>query len=854
MGQDGRIRIDTRTPARGSAGEGRGRPSRRSLSDGTRARALGRACAASALLAAVAAPALVPAPAVAAEAVAPAPAARRTYDIPAGPLEATLNRFGREAGILLSFPTRMAAGLRSRGLSGSYGVQEALSRLLEGTGLAAVAQADGSYTLIEQPQPAPAAKPAAAERETTLPPVRATATVQRETATGHVSGYVAKRSATGIKTDTPIIEIPQSISVITADELEARAVGNAKEAVGYTAGVTPSASFDLREDLMTFRGFPFDWASFYLDGLAMPSTTYAISTGEPYGMERIEILRGPSSMLYGQNSAGGILDMVSKRPPDLPLRELQVQLGSHGRRQLGLDVGGPLGAGGEWSYRLTGLVRRSDTEVDFVEDNRIYLAPALTWKPSAATSLTLLANAMDDDLGHSGGTAAFLPASGIALPNPNGRIARNTYGGEPGFDFYKKKQRSVGYEFQHRFDDTWQFTQTLRWRKVEVDYQTAYGLGLSPADPAQRTLDRGAFGSFGSTEALALDKRLQAAWRAGATEHTSLLGVDYRRTKLDEVRYFDFNAPGIDIFAPVYGAPFALPATPDTDQAIAMRQLGFYAQDQMKFAGRWLLTLGTRWDTARQETEDRLTPAVASLSEDKLTGRVGLTYLLDNGAAPYASIATSFTPTLDPNFYGSPFKARTGRQYEVGVKYQPPGSNSLYTAAVFDLTQRNVLTADPDQINHPFGQVQTGEYRSRGLELEARTQLTRSLGMIGAYTYLDAEVTRSNDGNVGNTPKGIPRHTVSLWLEYRARQGSLSGLGAGLGVRYVDERPSADTPGFYMLPAFAVLDAALSYDLGAWRFALNVANLTDKVIYDCWYERCWYGPGRSVRATATIRW
>lgn len=766
----------------------------------------------------------------------------QTYRISPGSLGQALSEFAAAAGVSLSSDSTLTRSLSSAGLSGQYSVDAGFAKLLAGSGLEAVRQGNGTYILRRPPVAA-----------NVLPEVRVVGEHAEENAWGPVHGYVATRSATGTKTDTPILETPQSVSVVAADEMQARGVSNIKEAVGYTAGVTPSVSFDLREDLTTFRGFPFDWASFYLDGLAMPSTTYAVSTSEPFGMERIEVLRGPASMLYGQSSSGGILNMVSKRPLDGGVREVQLQAGSHNRRQLAFDLGGAASADRDWNYRVVGLARRSDTEIDFVEDNRVYLAPSLSWRPSAATSLVLLANYMYDDLGRSGGTSAFLPASGILLPNPNGKIARNTYGGEPGFDFYKKKQVSLGYEFRHAFDDTWQFTQNARWRTVNVDYQTAYGLGLSPADPSQRTLQRAAFGSFGETRALSVDNQLQATWESAGVRHTTLLGIDYRDFSVDEVRYFGPGAP-IDIFAPVYGAPFALPATPDTSRAVKVEQLGFYVQDQARFARHWLLTLGARHDTAKHDVDDRIGAFDNRLTERKTTGRAGLSYLFDNGMAPYVSVATSFTPVLTPNYYGEPFKAMAGKQYEAGLKYQPPGGRSLYTAAVFELTQRNALTADPDQVNRPFGQVQTGEYRSRGIELEAKAQLTRSLNLLAAYTYLDAEITKSNDGNVGGTPKGIPSNTASVWADYTFRGDELQGFGFGLGVRYVGRRPSDDSAGAYMVPAFTVLDALISYELGDWRLALNASNLADKTIYDCWYARCWYGQGRSLLATVSLRW
>jgi iron complex outermembrane receptor protein len=683
----------------------------------------------------------------------------------------------------------------------------------------------------------------------TLPAVRVQAGAE-ESATGPVQGFTAKRSASGTKTDTPLRETPQSVSVITRDEVQARGASNIKEVIGYTPGITPSNSFDLREDLTSLRGFPYDWASMYLDGLQMPSSTYAISTMEPYGLERIEVVRGPASMLYGQTSTGGLINMVSKRPSSVPAREVKLLLGNHARRQLAFDLTGPIGDGGEWSYRLVGLTRDSKTAVEHVRGDRDFLAPSLTWRPSRQTSLTLLASTISDDLGHSGGTQAFLPASGIVLPNPNGSIAAHTNGGEPHFDFYKKKQQSVGYDLEHIFNDTFTLQQNLRVRKVDVDYQTAYGLGLDPGDPSERTLTRAAFGSFGCNESVSADTRLQARWTQGRVEHTTLVGLDLRRTRVNERNYFG-DGPSLDVFAPVYGAAIALPALPYVDQTVESKQAGVYVQDQLKFDKRWVLTLGARWDEAKLDVDERSTPYVLKKTDRKATGRAGLNYLFDNGVSPYVSAATSFTPTLDPNPYGAPFEPRTGKQVEAGVKVQPVGSNSLYSAAVFELTQRNALTSDPDQVNRPFGQVQTGEFRSRGLELEAKTALTKSLSLIASYTHLDAKFTRSNSDNLGNSPKGIPDDSAALWVDYKVQQG----LSLGAGARYVGERASSDSAAErFTLPAFTMLDAAVRYEFDRYELALNVNNLTDKVTHDCWGARCWYGAARSVQGSLSYRW
>lgn len=696
--------------------------------------------------------------------------------------------------------------------------------------------------------------PATTESQQALPEVRVKAKAERESSKGPVNGIAAKRSATGTKTDTPLIETPQSLSVISREELELRGVSDIKQAVGYTPGVTPVIAVDRREDLTTFRGFEIDWATVYLDGLAMPYTRYGLAMGEPYGMERIEVLRGPSSTLYGQTSTGGLINLVSKRPTATPIREVQFTWGVHNRKQMAFDLAGSLGATDEWTYRLTGLIRRADTDVDYVEDNRVYIAPALTWKPSASTSLTLLLNHLSDDLGDSGGTAAFLPASGIFLPNPNGRLDRSTYGGEPSFDFYKKKQYSFGYEFDHRFNDVWAFRQNVRYRTTDLDYQTAFGLGGAPVDAAQRVFRRGKLGSFADSRALTIDNQWQADWSTGSTQHKTLLGLDYREAKTHDQIFSYFAAPNIDfidLFDPVYGVAITVPPF-TSDQSDLLRQTGLYVQHQANFDQRWILTAGARSDHALNEsTLHHAGDLQLRRKDEKTTGRVGLTYMWNTTWSAYAMVSTSFTPTSGVDAQLRPFKPKEGKQHEVGIKHQSPDGKSLYTAALFHIDQKNGVTSDPD---NPANSVQTGKFRSKGLELEAKTSVTNALRVIGAYTYVDANTIRSNDGNLGKSPKGTSPHTASAWMDYAFATHGIPGLSAGAGVRYVGKRKNSDTPAAFTLPDFAVFDASVRYETGAYTLALHATNLADKTTYDCWYAKCWYGPGRDIRASLTIRW
>ena len=663
---------------------------------------------------------------------------------------------------------------------------------------------------------------------------------------------VAKRS-TATKRDAALVETPLSISVVTSEEMQARGATNVRDALGYTAGVTDTMGLDTN-DRVSLRGLQRERIDSFLNGLLQPSTFFGVPSVEPYAMERIEVLKGPSSMLYGQSPASGLVNMVSKRPTTASLHEVQLGLGTDSRKQAAFDLGGPLGSGGEWSYRLTGLQRLSETMVDFIRDDRTYLAPALTWQPSARTRLTVLVSTQSDDAGHSGGTPALLPLSGILLPNPNGTISHNTYGGEPGFDGRKVKQHALGYELEHALNDTWRLQQRVRVDRLKADLQQTVGLfGLDPRDG--RTLYRGAYVSDGGSTSTAADTNLQAKWGQARAEHTTMVGVDLRHVQVSELEYWG-PAPSINIFAPVYGAPVRKAPLPYTHQNYTSSQVGLYVQDQLKLDQRWLLTLGLRRDNARTRVDDhiRATTVINDTTRPQAretTWLAGASYLLAGGVVPYASAGTAFRPNVAPNPYGPPFDPTRGRQYEVGVKVQPPGSNSLYTAALFDLTQRNTLTSDPDQLHHPLGKIQVDEFRSRGLELEAKASLTRTLDVVAAYTYLDAKFTRSPLGNLGNGFWGIPTHSASLWADHKMTRA----LSIGAGLRYMGERPSSDmSTERFMQPAFTQVDAALRYQVDRVELALQMHNLGDKVVLDCAGPNCRYSPGRSVLGTLTYRW
>jgi iron complex outermembrane receptor protein len=757
-------------------------------------------------------------------------------NVAAQPLSSALNELSRQTGVQVLAAGDVVSGVNARAVAGRLSFDQALRAMLAGSSLEATRTANGGFA-IRRAAPAPAAAK-------TLPAVTVIGT---ESATGPLQGYVATLSATATKTDTPLIETPQSITVIGAEEIETLKSQNLQDALGYVAGVSRSEALDRTSDTLIVRGFQLDGnGNQYRDG-----TKYTINIfngqQEPYGLERIELLKGAASVLYGAAAPGGIINTVSKRPTTSPLREINVEAGSFRRRQVSGDFGGALDADGEWSYRLTFLKRDSNTFVDFTPDDRVFVAPAIKWQPNAATSLTLLANYQKDKTAYVYG----LPEEGTILPNINGQIPRNRFTGEPGYDKFNVERYSVGYLFEHAFDDRLKLRNSLRYLKADNEYASVWIYGL---DTDQRTTAfRGAAPRWDRSSAVVTDTSLQYQAATGAVQHTALVGVDYTAPRHESERY-QREVANLDVYTPVYGNAIGSVATQNSvSWKSSAKRLGLYAQDQMKIADRWVLLLGGRYDEVRYDESEYFTGAKIADNEKNhaFTGRAGLVYLTDNGLAPFLSYSESFEPTSGRDRVGTRFKPTTGQQFEAGVRYQPRGSQTLLSAAVYQLTRQNVSVIDPLDTNYA---IQIGEARSKGLELEARTRVGRNANLIAAYAYTDARTTKASPlqpDQEGARSAGVPYNQLSVWGDYGFAALGLPGLRVGAGVRHVGDTRSQTNN---VVPAFTLIDAMVSYQAGPWRFALNITNLTDKTyIGNCTYG-CFFGEARRAISTATYRW
>ncbi|MGQ9367573.1 TonB-dependent siderophore receptor [Azospirillum sp. ST 5-10] len=763
-------------------------------------------------------------------------------DIAAQPLADALVALGRQANVQVLFNQSQVQGVRSPAVRGDLSVGQALDRLLTGTGF--TYEIDGNSVVLTRPQ--------TGGDVTVLPPVRVGG--QAESATGPVDGYVARQTATGTKTDTPLIEVPQAISVITPEQLQDRNVQVESEALLYTPGIFAQpfgSALNQSNNFYRIRGFATSSGGSYVDSLVSP-VNYRY---EPFAYERIEVLRGPTSVLFGQADAGGLINRVSKRPRADSIREIEVEYGTHDWKQLAFDVGGAVDEEGRFLYRLVGMGRDAEGAVDWefgedIADDRSFIAPAFTWNVTPDTSLTLLASRLKEDadqiVPH---TAPGYDVTDIRLDQDRG--VYNDY-----------EDYSFGYAFEHRFDDSLLFQQNLRMSYLNYDYVTLGQVNSVDTPPTDgHIVDRYGFGFKERREDFTIDSRLQKTLTWGITEHTVLVGFDFQR--LEDKYSFSFGAaPSLDLWAPDYDQYIPVPEAFQTTRATTYNR-GLYLQDQIKIDQRWVLTLGARKDWSRTTLEDLLSGGEQAQEDDAMSYRAGLTYLFDNGLAPYLSYTESFLPTGGSDINGDPFEPTTGQQYEVGVKYQPTGFRGFFTAALFDLTKQNVTTTDPDNVGFS---VQTGEVRSRGLELEATAEIADGLKLQAAYTFLDAEVTESNSGSEGDVPAQTPKHMASLWLDYALPASLVNGLSVGGGVRYVSSTYAWDattaSPERRKNDAYTLFDAALRYDLGqvdqrldGARVALNVHNIFDKDYQVC-YSRfdCQPGVSRTVIGSLVYRW
>lgn len=692
--------------------------------------------------------------------------------------------------------------------------------------------------------------------------------------------YVGLSSRTATKTDVAIGETPRAISIVTREQMDDRASISVADALQYTPSIQANYfGEDNKQDWFVIRGFKQANSGLYQDGTRLYSSGFYSWQIDPFGLERVEILRGPGSALYGQTPPGGVINVVSKRPQfDGGSGQFAIEYGTDDRKQISLDVNSEVNE--KMAFRLQALGRKNGSRVDGVEAERIFIAPSLAYKFTDDTKLTLLTSYQKDD---SDPYLQFLPMEGTLTSNPNGKISDSTAVGNTDWETFEREQLSVGYEFEHHFNDSTYFMQNTRYSKMDINlrqmyslgYATDYGLGVY--DPTNSKVLRGASTEEGTSDAFNIDNRVVHTFKTGVVEHTLLAGIDYQSIDIDSKDYAsdpfvaDGNSsiivpaggtfvsianPLFDVFNPSYSNNVTLldsnfSVVDESDRQTTKtknNQLGLYLQDQMMIADKWAVQIGVRYDDSQNKTHNTTTGAKTKVDNEEWTTNFGVAYLMDSGFTPYASYAQSFDPIIQLDANGDPAKPERGEQYELGLKYQPRSFDGYFNIAAFEVSKENLARQVAGQL------TQIGEVRNRGLELEAVANVTEALTLIGNVSFIDSEITAdSTSSNVGNTPSQIADQLASAWANYRFLNGPLDGLTIGAGARYVGDS-YADNTETNVVPSYTLFDATLSYRIEDYKFQVAAKNLADKeYVATCDYY-CFYGDRRNVIASVTYDW
>ncbi|KKE84272.1 hypothetical protein N481_07160 [Pseudoalteromonas luteoviolacea S4047-1] len=702
-------------------------------------------------------------------------------------------------------------------------------------------------------------------------------------------GLISYVSASASKSDVPITKTPVSVSVLTSKRISDLGAETLQDAIGYVAGVYNGPyGVDTRGDWSKVRGVD---PLIYVDGLQMQFGHYNNTRTNPYTLERVEILKGPSSVLYGQGSTGGIINSVSKRPHSETQGEIWAQVGNYDRVQLAGDYNTAFGNSDEFQARFVGVYRNSDTQTDFVEDNTFVFAPSFAWDINQDTRLTILTNIQENETGSS---TQFFPHEGTILPAKYGQIPSERFVSEPGWDRYDTEQLAITTIVEHSISEDTQVNWSTRYSDSSSEYRTIFASWPPKFNADKRTINRIFSMSDGESKSLLSDIQLHQYIEFNDVEISIVAGIDFQDAETRTSRLRGVVSSPLDLYNPVYGLNDPLPnEITNIAPEQVNTQLGGYIQATFEY-NNFILNTALRHDDLEQKTWEKVGDVSSLLevkkSQSALTGRIGGLYQFENGISPYVSYSESFQPIYGLKPQGGSFKPKEGEQIEYGVKYQPAGTEHLITASVFHITDKNHIR----QIS-PLEHVQDSEISVDGFELEAQLEW-ENLDVYASYAYTESNMdttplsskeifaqatllaqqvqdpaaqqqimagavlmTGTDDVSLSATPE----HLASVWATYRA-DNLVEGLKFGAGIRYVGKTfdgsrsisiGDIDYHKALTTDSFTLYDMMIGYQMDDYELSLNIDNLTDKtVITSCLYRGdCFYGQRRTVTANLKYR-
>ncbi|MCG6137824.1 MAG: TonB-dependent siderophore receptor [Nostoc sp. LLA-1] len=679
----------------------------------------------------------------------------------------------------------------------------------------------GAVAATPSPQPQ-----AEAEAESEIPPAQPSTQGDQQielVVTGQQDVYRVREGSTATRTDTPLRDVPASISVIPRQLLEDQNTTRIQDALQNVSSVQKRDNTGIDSGTFVIRGFE-QFGGIFRNGFAPGDTSSAINTAN---IERIEVLRGPASVLYGQIAPGGIINIVTRQPLSTPYYSVDFSAGSFGFYQPSVDLSGPLTDDGSLLYRLNLAYENSQSFRDNIFAERIFVAPVLTWNISDRTSLTVDFEYQDDDYRLDRG----IPAIGDRpAPIPIDRFIGYRFDG----DIYNERTLRASYRLQHQFSEDWELRNAFSFQSTRLTGGLSNGPFAIVDNQFADEIYLGSNDILG--EAYTLQTELVGQFNTGSIVHQPLLGVELRRNTFF-LRGSEVLAPPLDIFNPNYDVPLPDFSVPDFffEGSTRTNTLGIYLQNQVTLADDLNLLIGGRFDTIRQETDFG---TLVEQSDSAFSPRVGIVYQPIEPVSLYASYSQSFVPVSGRNATDEPFEPTRGTQYEVGIKTDITEQLSA-TLAVYQIARTNLLTTDLD---NPRFSTQVGEQRSRGIELDIAGEILPGWNVITSYTYTDAVISNDNRLPVGNRLQNVPKHAASLWTTYELQQGDLQGLGFGLGLYYVGEK-NVDLANTATIPSYFRTDSAIYYKRDNWRLALNIRNLFNTTYYEAAQSRQFIYPG-----------
>ncbi|MBW4645217.1 MAG: TonB-dependent siderophore receptor [Goleter apudmare HA4340-LM2] len=664
--------------------------------------------------------------------------------------------------------------------------------------------------------------------------------------TGERDGYRVPNTSVGTRTDTPLRDIPQTIRVIPQEVLRDQNVTRLEEALRNVPGVTTNTSSLYWANLFNLRGFTADQSNFLRNGLRDPLGIYAGAT-DFSNVERVEVLSGPASVLYGNAAPGGTINVVTKQPLQDPFYALDATIGNYDFYRGGFDLSGPLNDSKTVLYRLDASYLNRGSFIEFYENEQFTVSPTVSFAIGQRTLLTLEGQYAD-----SSSVPYFgIPAVGTVLPNPNGPISRNRLATDPDARLDSVFGR-LGYRLEHQFSDNWSLQSAFKVGLFSEEANERYFIRTS-LNPDNRTLEGVNSTSSANTETYDLTTDLIGEFSTGSIDHQLVFGLSLSRLSLRGQGRFG-NAEPLDLFDPNYGQRGRSESifVPSQNFLNTRGSLGIYVQDLVTLTDNLKLLLGGRFDIFEQTDRNFLDGTEQDLSGDAFSPRLGIVYQPIEPISLYASYSRSFSPALGTAFDGSQFQPERGTQYEIGVKADLSERLSA-TLAFYDLTRSNVLTDDTRPGVPPGFSIQTGEQRSRGVELTAQGEILPGWNIIAGYAYTDARITQDNTLPEGNRLRNIPENAINLWTTYKIQSGDLQGLGFGLGLFFAGER-QGDLGNTFQLPSYWRTDAAIFYNRDRFRAALNFRNLFNVDYFDSASSRLRVYPGEPLTVQGTISW